>query len=103
MLEHPLFQAAKDRYARSTLTCDHVAEWMLAAGLDVKVSSERFTLRMATDRWATMVAARYMSLLARYSDNELAAGITEIRQRHGDMVQFDDTYNFIEGVNSAAS
>jgi hypothetical protein len=92
VLEHPLSQAAKDSYACSDLTCDHAARLGARRRLEVKVSSERFTVPPHAHRpWATMVAARYMSLLARYTDSELAAGIPEICEQHCATVQFGDT------------
>ncbi|QIZ35468.1 hypothetical protein [Saccharopolyspora sp. ASAGF58] len=70
---------------------------MLAeCGLDVAIWREQFQVTMLTRRWLTMVADRYMTLLRRYSDEEIAKGIAEIRRCHPeDQVSFQDRYAFI--------
>jgi hypothetical protein len=51
---------------------------------------------ISKDQWLAMVADRYMSLLARFDDAELQAGIAEIDARHpGPMMEFEDRFAFI--------
>jgi hypothetical protein len=43
-----------------------------------------------------MVSARYLSLLSMFNDEELAAGIAEIRRRYPDeWVEFRDRFAFV--------
>lgn len=73
----------------------------LAAGLDVTASSDEFPVRMPTRHYLDMVRARYMSLLIRFTDDELTAGMREIRRNHpGDQVEFRDRFIFVVGCRS---
>jgi hypothetical protein len=46
-----------------------------------------------------MVRNRYLSLLSLFDDEELAAGIEEIRHRHpGRQVEFRDRFAFVLGT-----
>ncbi len=99
VLTHPLFRAALERYRRHQLTAEHVAAWMRAAGLTVQISTEEIIVELPIDRWADMVRSRYMSLLSRFTDSQLNAGIAEIRRQHGPTVRFADRYAFVVGTN----
>lgn len=98
-LSHPLFPAALERYARRPLAADQIAGWMRDAGLVAQVTCEEITVELPIDRWADMVISRYMSLLGQFDDIELAAGVAEIRRRHGSIVHFADRYTFVDGTH----
>lgn len=67
-----------------------------AAGVEVGVSYASFGLRLAKERWLQMVADRYMSLLAGFSEAELSAGIREIDDCFpGPVLEFEDRFAFI--------
>ena len=47
-------------------------------------------------RWLEMVADRYMSLLAKFDDQQLQAGLAEIDSRYpGPLLEFDDRFIFV--------
>lgn len=95
-LDHPLFTAALDRLTRATFTPTTAAHHLADAGLDVTVRHEAFPVTLPTTRWLDMVRARYMSLLNHFTDDELAHGLTEIRQHHrSDTLAFNDRYAFV--------
>jgi hypothetical protein len=53
-------------------------------------------LAIPKQRWLAMVADRYMSLLAKFDDQQLRAGIAEIDARHpGPILEFDDRFAFV--------
>ena len=71
---------------------------MADAVLEVSLSYDDFPLRFPTERYLTMVRNRYLSLLSLFDDEELAAGIEEIRHRYpGQQVEFRDRFAFVLG------
>ncbi|MEM1174336.1 MAG: class I SAM-dependent methyltransferase [Pseudomonadota bacterium] len=100
-LEYPLFDAALEKFAR--LQPDHreLAGALSDAQLDVDVSFHAFSQTYSTQRYIEMVESRYMSLLSEFSDEELAAGIDEMRRKlTSDTVLFADNFVFITGVQN---
>ncbi|MFI0350934.1 class I SAM-dependent methyltransferase [Actinomadura sp. 9N407] len=96
VLGYPLFDAALERYGRHPVDPADLARRLEECGLRAEVSTESFRLAVAKDTWLGMVADRWMSLLAKFNDNELAAGIAEIDARHGGPVlEFDDVFVFV--------
>ncbi|MFD7505354.1 hypothetical protein [Streptomyces sp. NPDC059850] len=56
-------------------------------------------LRLERERYLAMVRSRYMSVLSTFSDEELDAGIEEIRARHPEPeFVFADRFAFVLGV-----
>lgn len=93
---HPLFAAALDHIAAARFTADTAAEILTTHGVHTTQQHEEFPVTMATERYLDMVADRYMSLLTRFSDADLAAGIAEIREVHpGEQLTFPDRYVFV--------
>ncbi|OLF06924.1 class I SAM-dependent methyltransferase [Actinophytocola xanthii] len=100
-IDYPLFPAALARYNRGKLTPDHVAGWMADAGLHVTTSAEQHQVDMPTEQYLDMVNDRYLSLLARFTDTEIAAGIRYIQRQHpGDSITFTDRFAFVLGVRA---
>lgn len=96
VLDYPLFTAALQRYARRPADPADLA-WQLGhLGLRAEVTTASFRLAIAKDRWLEMVADRWMSLLSKFTDTELAAGIAEIDARFQEPVlEFEDSFVFI--------
>jgi SAM-dependent methyltransferase len=98
-IEYPLFQAAHDRFRELQPDPGEIASAMRAAGLAVRLSYEEFLRVFPTERYLTMVRERYLSLLSTFSEEELAAGVTEIRRRYpGEQVAFRDRFAFVLGA-----
>jgi 2-polyprenyl-3-methyl-5-hydroxy-6-metoxy-1,4-benzoquinol methylase len=98
-ISYPLFPAALNRYNRGKLTPDHVATWMRDAGLRVTTSAEQHRVHLPTGRYLDMVRDRYLSLLTKFTNAELAAGIRDIQRQHpGNTIEFDDRLVFLLGV-----
>jgi SAM-dependent methyltransferase len=97
-IEHPLFEAALRRYERRPIEPVGIANVLEAAGLRATVTSASFRLELPKHRWLAMIRDRYMSLLTKFDDRELEAGIIEIDTRHpGPLLHFNDRYIFIQG------
>jgi SAM-dependent methyltransferase len=102
ILNYPLFEDALQRYQRRPADPADLARQLSGLGLDAEVTTASFHLAIEKDKWLTMIADRWMSLLAKFDDDGLAAGITEIDQRYdGPMLEFDDSFVFILARRSA--
>ena len=96
VLDYPLFDAALERYGRRPADPAELARRLGGLGLRTEVSTASFRLAISKDRWLGMVAERWMSLLSKFDDKQLAAGIAEIDARYdGPMLEFDDSYVFL--------
>ncbi len=100
-IEYPLFQAARDRFRELQPDPQEIAAVMGDAGLAVELSFDDFPLAFPAERYVAMVRGRYLSLLSMFDDEELAAGVAEIRRRYsGERVEFRDRFVFVLGVAS---
>lgn len=98
-IEYPLFQAAHDRFRELQPDPDAIATAMGDVGLVVELSYDDFLLMFPTERYMTMVRDRYLSLLSTFDDEEIAAGVEEIRGRYpGECVEFRDRFAFVLGI-----
>lgn len=98
-IEYPLFTAALELFERLQPDPEAIAGAMRAAGLDVELTYESFTLSFEKARYLAMVRSRYMSLLSSFSDAELERGIAEIDQHYpGEQLTYSDRQTFILGV-----
>jgi SAM-dependent methyltransferase len=98
-IDYPLFQAAHDRFRELQPDPEAIAASMADAGLEVILSYDDFPLMFPTERYLTMVRSRYLSLLSLFGDEELAAGVEEIRHRYpGQQVEFRDCFAFVLGI-----
>lgn len=96
VIGYPLFEAALRRYERRPIDPVQVAAILQAGGVRVEVRYGSFRLTLAKERWLRMVADRYMSLLACFSEEELSAGIREIDDRFpASALEFEDRFAFI--------
>jgi ubiquinone/menaquinone biosynthesis C-methylase UbiE len=100
-IEYPLFQAAHNRFHEMQPDPEGIAAAMGDAGLGVELSYEDFPLVFPIERYVRMVRDRYLSLLSTFDDEELTAGIEEIRRRYpGEWVEFRDRFAFVLGIAS---
>jgi ubiquinone/menaquinone biosynthesis C-methylase UbiE len=94
VIRYPLFAAALCRYERHPIEPAGVAATLTEAGLDAEVTYASYDVVISKDRW--LVADRYMSLLTKFDDAELQAGIAEIDACHpGPMIEFEDRFAFV--------
>jgi ubiquinone/menaquinone biosynthesis C-methylase UbiE len=98
-ISYPLFAAALKLFTDQQPDPAEVAYLMRSAGLLAELSYESFPLAFPTERYLQMVRNRYMSLLSAFDDEQLEAGVAEIRRAHpGEQVAFTDTFAFVLGT-----
>jgi 2-polyprenyl-3-methyl-5-hydroxy-6-metoxy-1,4-benzoquinol methylase len=99
LLEYPLFQAALDRFAAMQPEPERVANAMQAAGLQTECQIEEVPVVVDRDQYIDLVGNRWMSVLSTFTDEELTAGLDEMRERYlpGEL-QFVDRFAFVTGV-----
>jgi ubiquinone/menaquinone biosynthesis C-methylase UbiE len=97
-LEYPLFTAALDRFAKHQPEPVDIASAMRDAGLAVELDYDAFTVRVDSDHYADLVARRWMSVLSTFDDVDLAAGLSEMRDRNrpGELA-FAERFAFVLG------
>ncbi|MGP3927864.1 class I SAM-dependent methyltransferase [Streptomyces sp. 8N616] len=97
-IEYPLFSEALKRYEALQPDPAGIAEHLTAAGLRTSLTYVEHQLTLNTERYLAMVRARYMSLLSMFNDEEIEAGIEEIRAHHPEPeLRFPDRFAFILG------
>jgi ubiquinone/menaquinone biosynthesis C-methylase UbiE len=97
-ISYPLFAAALELFTSQQPDPADVADEMRGAGLAVEVTYESLPLAFPAERYLQMVRNRYMSLLSYFDDEQLEAGVAEIRRAHpGAEITFTDTFAFILG------
>jgi len=98
-IDYPLFAEALKRYEELQPDPAAIAQHLADAGLRAELTFVEHELRLDSERYLSMVRSRYMSVLSTFSDEELDAGIEEIRARHPEReVVFPDRFAFVLGV-----
>jgi ubiquinone/menaquinone biosynthesis C-methylase UbiE len=98
-ISYPLFAAALRLFTDEQPDPADVADEMRGAGLHTELSYESFPLTFPTERYLQMVRNRYMSLLSHFDDEQLEAGVAEIRRaKPGEQISFTDTFAFVLGT-----
>lgn len=102
-LDYPLFQAALDRFEERQPEPDDIVAAMQAGGLVAAVSYDEFHVSVDRDYYIDLVGTQWMSVLSSFSDDELAAGLDEMRAKHPEQrLEFNDRFAFILGTKPAA-
>jgi ubiquinone/menaquinone biosynthesis C-methylase UbiE len=99
LLDYPLFDAALERFAKNQPEPASIADDMADAGLDVDLTYGEFPVRVQRDHYLELVGRQWMSVLSTFSEEEVAAGVDEIRRRHPEQtLEFTDRFAFVSGV-----
>ena len=98
-IEYPLFGAALQRFTELQPDPADISSYLSAAGLLAARQARGFTIELPKQRWITMVANRFMSLLSTFNDNEIAEGVREIERNLVDVdtVRFQNNLEFVVG------
>jgi ubiquinone/menaquinone biosynthesis C-methylase UbiE len=100
-IDYPLFDAALELFRERQPAPEDIADALSRAGLRTELTYDEFPLVFTLDRYTQMVRNRYMSMLANFDDDEIDAGISEIRRTHpGPEVRFPDRFAFVLGVKA---
>jgi ubiquinone/menaquinone biosynthesis C-methylase UbiE len=97
--DYPLFAAALDRFAANHPDPESIVDAMRAAGLETTGTVETFGVSVERERYVELVAKRWMSVLSTFTDDEIRAGIDEMRVRYPQPeLRFEERFWFITGV-----
>lgn len=98
-ISYPLFPEALTLFEAHQPDPAAIAALMDAAGLSAELTYDSFPLTFARDRYLQMVRDRYISLLASFTDEQIEAGIDQIRREHpDDQLSFPDAFAFVLGT-----
>jgi SAM-dependent methyltransferase len=98
-LDYPLFQAALDRFAARQPEPESIADAMRSAGLETECTIEEVPIIADQDQYIDLVGNRWMSVLSTFTDEEMAAGLDEMRERYPQReLHFVDRIAFVSGV-----
>ncbi|NMH91043.1 class I SAM-dependent methyltransferase [Pseudonocardia bannensis] len=98
-LDYPLFQAALGRFAAMQPEPESIANAMRAAGIETECTIEAFPVTVDRRNYIDLVGNKWMSVLSTFTDDELAAGLDEMRERYPQReLHFLDRFAFVRGV-----
>lgn len=96
-IEYPLFDKAIKKYEQNQPHFEEVAQEYRNVGFDTTTTFVSHELNIKKDRYMSMVESRYMSLLSDFNEEELKEGIEEIREKHGEVLTFEDKFAAVLG------
>ncbi|MFQ5700111.1 MAG: class I SAM-dependent methyltransferase [Myxococcota bacterium] len=99
-VQYPLFRAALERCERWHADPDELEALMRELGYAVERDAVDYAHAIPRDSYLAMVENRYMSALSSFSDEELAAGLAEMRESYAEwpVLEFIDHFDFILGT-----
>lgn len=98
-LEYPIFQAALDRFAANQPEPEDLVADMRTAGLTTELTYDYFQVGVDRDEYVDLVANQWMSVLSTFSEEELRAGLEEMRAKHAPgQLTFRDRFAFVLGT-----
>lgn len=98
-LDYPLFQAALDRFAARQPEPEDIAAAMRSAGLNAELDYDGFQVSVDREYYVELVGTQWMSVLSSFSDDEMAAGLQEMREKHPEAtLSFVDRFAFVLGI-----
>jgi ubiquinone/menaquinone biosynthesis C-methylase UbiE len=98
-LRYPLFEAALDRFAAGQPEEETLVSAMRDTGLRTDNTIEEFTVTIERDHWLKLVRNQWMSVLSTFSQEEIAAGVEEIRNRYPESpISYADRFVFVRGI-----
>lgn len=99
VVQYPFFDAALEVWKRQQPPMEHYVSIMEEAGFEVSCEVCDYPATLGVEWWLEMVQNRFWSTFSHFSDEELAAGIAEIRERYcqagADTISFTEQMVFI--------
>lgn len=96
-IQYPLFRAALERSLGWHADPDDLADRLRKAGFAVERDFVHYRHRVPKAKYLDMVAARYMSLLTSFEDEEIEAGLAEMTETYAEqsMLEFTDHFDYL--------
>ncbi|MGK7921930.1 MAG: class I SAM-dependent methyltransferase [Trichodesmium sp.] len=97
-IDYPLFDRALKLYEKTQPHYQEMTTLLKQAGFVIDVNIVEYPLEIPKINYFQMVENRYMSLLSRFDDAELATGLKEMEQKYQDqsVLKFSDQMVFIK-------
>ncbi|MGB3512643.1 MAG: methyltransferase [Microcoleaceae cyanobacterium] len=101
-IDYPLFEKALQLYEKTQPHYQEMVNLLQKVGFVVDVNIVEYPLELPKNQYFQMVENRYMSLLSRFDDIELAAGLKEMEVKYQDesLLKFSDRMVFITAIKS---
>lgn len=96
-IDYPLFEKALQLYEKTQPHYQEMTKLLQQIGFVVNINIVEYPLELAKNKYFQMVKNRYMSLLSRFDDAELAAGLKEMEAKYQNqsVLKFSDRMVFI--------
>ncbi len=96
-IDYPLFEKALQLYEETQPNYQEMTNLLQQVGFVVEINIVEYPLELPKSRYFQMVESRYMSLLSRFNDTELAVGLKEMEKKYRDesVFKFSDRMIFI--------
>jgi len=78
LISYPLFSAARELYALRQPDPASIAASIISFGARVSRSAGRYDISLPASRYADMIRNRFLSVLSRFSNQEIEHGISEL-------------------------
>lgn len=92
IVDYPFFQAALEVWSQQQPAMEYYEELLSGLGFVVTAEVAEYPASLNRDWWLEMVGNRFWSTFSHFSDEDLAAGIQEIRAEH----EASETISFTE-------
>lgn len=104
-IDYPLFKKAIAVYKTTQPDYQELVKLMQNSGFEVKVSFAQYPLKFPKEEYFQMVKNRYMTLLSRFDDAELEAGLAEMAEtyQHQSILEFVDRMVFLTATKASFS
>jgi ubiquinone/menaquinone biosynthesis C-methylase UbiE len=101
-IDYPLFKKAIEIYETTQPDYQDLVQLMQNSGFDVKVDFVEYPLKFPKEKYFHLVTNRYMSLISRFDDEELAAGLAEMAATYQNQstLEFSDRMVFLTATKS---
>lgn len=102
LVEYPLFDAALENARKSFADPDELMELLAGAGFEARRDHLAYHHEVSAGHYHRMTERRYMSILTSLPDEQLSAGLDEMRARDAgtDTLRFTETFSYVLGIKT---
>ena len=98
-IEYPLFEKAMELYEKNQPNYKNISMILKNKGFNVEEKEISIPLTIPKTKYINMIENRYMSLLSKFSEKEIQAGIIEIKKKYTNRsnLNFNDRFVALKG------
>lgn len=99
-IDYPLFDKALERSLTWHADPDELCRLLAEAGFKVERDALDYRQVIPKEKYFSMVAGRYMSLLTSFEERELAEGLAEMNERYADreILEYNDHFDYLTAI-----